>query len=647
MSDDGLSTSSDATSCPPLVDEGRRRSVPGQGVSKEGASGTAHLYVFTAPKGGMDGFDRALQQKVIEELSKGSKHLENAQRLDAKTTARAEAMKVRLAGLGAAELAQSEKTARRVVADIEMERQASGRRWCAVVDMDMFYAAIVIKDNPHLADKPVAVGGMSMLSTSNYVARKYGVRAGMPGFIAKELCVRQGVQLVFMKLSSERRREESKAFFGVLEKYGPVAAMSDDEGRVDLTARVRDMFRQVDATNATGKTEEDCAAEVLAALRHEIYTTTTLTASGCVATNFFLAKIGADKNKPNGQYIAPRAREGILAWLTPLPIRKIPGIGKVTERVLSEGLGMGTVGEVLEGAGRLVAAWGVTGKSTRHILQSCLGVGRDTLRDYSSMPDNAVTRATVGVERTFQRLSDRAEIIAVLQRLCDKVEAALVKNNLAGRCVAVKIKLTSFQTYTRQVNIPTLVDTAAQIFAHSRKLLEKEMDAAPPGGFALRLLGVRVGSFRQHLSRDKASDTSQTRLSSFFVRKTAPLAQADDSTSEDPAISIDSDENLFESEEPASDNAESIVCMSPPRARPAVSISPDASPVDACSDSDVCIVEAAATASVRSPRPRKRQPPPEPPAKVPKKRRRGEPKITAFLNAGSERGAGQDCILLD
>jgi DNA polymerase kappa len=121
-------------------------------------------------------------------------------------------------------------TVKNMLAEIEKQRELD-RTW-AHIDMDMFFAAVEIRDNPSLADKPVAVGGEMMISTANYVARKYGVRSAMPGFIAKKLCP----QLVFVDCNFKKYREVSKVFMAILEEYDPaLESMGCDEANLDLT----------------------------------------------------------------------------------------------------------------------------------------------------------------------------------------------------------------------------------------------------------------------------------------------------------------------------------------------------------------------------------------------------------------------------
>ena len=116
------------------------------------------------------------------------------------------------------------------ISQIEKERQLD-RTWVHV-DMDMFFAACEIRDDPSLADKPVAVGGEKMISTANYIARQYGVRSAMPGFIAKKLCP----NLVFVHHDGKKYSEASKIFMKVIEEYDPeYESMGCDEANLDIT----------------------------------------------------------------------------------------------------------------------------------------------------------------------------------------------------------------------------------------------------------------------------------------------------------------------------------------------------------------------------------------------------------------------------
>ena len=144
------------------------------------------LMSLNCNKAGMVGLDKEKINQAIEAASKGSKFYAKKQADQARIDRQVESMRQALASLADTQLERARKEADRVVAQLRADRDLS--RTIVHVDMDMFYAAVEMKDNPRLANIPMAVGGMGMLSTSNYLARKFGVRAAMPGFIAKKLC---------------------------------------------------------------------------------------------------------------------------------------------------------------------------------------------------------------------------------------------------------------------------------------------------------------------------------------------------------------------------------------------------------------------------------------------------------------------------
>ena len=145
----------------------------------------AHLFVFSANKAGMEG-DKEKQAKVIYEASKNSAFFKQAQAQDDKVN---EKVRIMMRKLEEASIFELETSISRVSEElISLEKKRSFRRICVVLDMDMFYAAVEIRDAPHLSSLPVAVGGNSMICTTNYHARKFGVRAAMPGFIGRKLC---------------------------------------------------------------------------------------------------------------------------------------------------------------------------------------------------------------------------------------------------------------------------------------------------------------------------------------------------------------------------------------------------------------------------------------------------------------------------
>jgi DNA polymerase kappa len=158
-----------------------------------------------------------------------------------------------------------------------------------------FYAAVEMRDNPDLRGKPVAVGGIKMICTANYEARKYGVRAAMPGFIATRLCP----NLVFVPTNFDKYRQVAEQTREIFRQYDPnFEAMSLDEAYLDLT----DYMQQH---------PQHTPSEVVAELRSRIFQITQLTASAGIACNSKLAKICSDVNKPNGQFELKSDEESI------------------------------------------------------------------------------------------------------------------------------------------------------------------------------------------------------------------------------------------------------------------------------------------------------------------------------------------------
>eukprot|EP01087_Luapelamoeba_hula_P005286 TRINITY_DN15361_c0_g1_i1.p1 TRINITY_DN15361_c0_g1~~TRINITY_DN15361_c0_g1_i1.p1 ORF type:complete len:249 (-),score=31.02 TRINITY_DN15361_c0_g1_i1:63-809(-) len=197
--------------------------------------------------------------------------------------------------------------------------------------MDAFYASVEIRDNPKLKGLPVAVGGMGMLSTASYEARKYGVRSAMPGFIAKQLCP----DLIIVPTHFDKYKEASHLTRQVFAQYDPhYRSYSLDEASLHLTPYLRS---HPDTT----------AEEVAKKIRESVFRETKVTCSVGIAVTRKLAKICSDINKPNGQFQLAADRDVVISFMKDLPVRKVSGIGKVMERIL-HGLNITTCGQLYE-----------------------------------------------------------------------------------------------------------------------------------------------------------------------------------------------------------------------------------------------------------------------------------------------------------
>uniref|UniRef100_A0A8D2B1N6 DNA polymerase kappa n=1 Tax=Sciurus vulgaris TaxID=55149 RepID=A0A8D2B1N6_SCIVU len=186
-------------------------------------------------KAGMEGLDKEKINKIIMEATKGSKYYGNELKKEKQVNQRIENMMQQKAQITSQQLRKAQLQVDRFAMELEQSRNLNNT--IVHVDMDAFYAAVEMRDNPELKDKPIAVGSMSMLSTSNYHARRFGVRAAMPGFIAKRLCP----QLIIVPPNFDKYRAVSKEVKEILADYDPnFMAMSLDEAYLNITKHLQE-----------------------------------------------------------------------------------------------------------------------------------------------------------------------------------------------------------------------------------------------------------------------------------------------------------------------------------------------------------------------------------------------------------------------
>ena len=251
---------------------------------KEDEGWRSYESVFTNRKAGMDDVDRDWVKKVVYENSKNSPHFRNEQRKAEQATRRLQEMLRRKeALLSQNQLAGYDQSAAKLVAELEATRDLS--HWWFHVDMDAFYASCHELMDPTLAGVPMAVGGVGMISTANYQARKYGVRSAMPGFIALKLCP----DLKFCPSDFALYKTKASEVRAILAQYDPnFLAAGLDESYLDVTS----------CLEARGESGPDALARCI---RDHVRRETGLTCSIGVACNRMLAKICSDLNKPNGE----------------------------------------------------------------------------------------------------------------------------------------------------------------------------------------------------------------------------------------------------------------------------------------------------------------------------------------------------------
>ncbi|XP_024531805.1 DNA polymerase kappa [Selaginella moellendorffii] len=452
-----------------------------------------HSYdtVFLNAKAGMSGVDKEKVQKVVYEMSKGSRYFENEQRKEAILQQRIEKFREQAAKISTTKLAETKAAVDRGILELEASRNLD-KTWMHV-DMDAFYAAVETVEDVSLSCKPMAVGGMSMICTANYEARKFGVRAAMPGFIACKLCP----DLVLIKPNFEKYTHYSELTRQVFRLYDKnFIARSLDEAYLDITEFCR--------------TESIAPAEVAERLRKDVFEKTKLTCSAGVAANRLLAKVCSDINKPNGQFVLESDREKIMEFVSKLPIRKVSGIGKVTERLLKDVLSINMCSDLIENRYLISALFSTI--STDFFLSVGLGIG-------ASEAPHEEQRKSISNERTFSPTSDANILGKILGDLAESLSEDMIKENLQGRTLTLKLKTSTFEVRSRAVSVQHFISSKKEIESLAIKLLKAELP------ISLRLLGVRVSQFKE-------DDPSQKSIAS-FLKDISDAAVKDDDLEHD------------------------------------------------------------------------------------------------------------------
>ncbi|CAK1694010.1 MULTISPECIES: DNA polymerase IV [Vibrio] len=330
------------------------------------------------------------------------------------------------------------------------------------VDMDCFYAAVEMRDNPAYRNRPLAVGGhekqRGVLSTCNYEARKFGVRSAMPTGKALQLCpnllVVPGRMSVYVEIS-KKIREIFSRYTSVIEP------LSLDEAFLDVT----------DSTQCHGS-----ATLIAESIRRDIWNELNLTASAGIAPIKFLAKVASDLNKPNGQFVIPP--QDVQSVIDELPLEKIPGVGKVSIEKLHQA-GFFTCKDIKESDYRdLLLKFGRQGAS---LWKRSHGIDdREVIIERE--------RKSVGVERTFtQNISTYAECWQVIEdKLFPELETRLEKASPTKAIIkqGIKLKFADFQQTTIE-HIHASLDRE-----HFKELLSEILKRQQ--GREIRLLGLSV-----------------------------------------------------------------------------------------------------------------------------------------------------------
>ncbi|MCG8572792.1 MAG: DNA polymerase IV [Spirochaetes bacterium] len=349
------------------------------------------------------------------------------------------------------------------------------------VDMDAFFAAIEERDDPTLRDKPVVIGadpkngqGRGVVSTCNYVARKYGIHSAMPISQAYRLCP----HAVFVPPHGRKYYAVSKIIMEILRSFSPaVEQVSVDEAFMDCTG-----------TELLFGSPEELGKKIKQAIKEK----TNLTASVGMAVNKSIAKIASDLDKPDGLIIVPPDKE--KEFLAPLDIGKIWGIGKKSQIQLHQ-LGIYQVGQL--------AAWEKSrlkkrfGKYGIHLWNMANGIDPRRVINSEYEGDG---RKSISEERTFAQDIDNVETAKMLLfKLADDISTRMRKEKIVGKTISIKVRLTGFETHTRNLTINDYIQDPESISALAIDLFNQFYH----GQKKIRLLGVSVSNLIEEHIREK------------------------------------------------------------------------------------------------------------------------------------------------
>jgi len=333
------------------------------------------------------------------------------------------------------------------------------------IDMDAFYASVEQRDDPQLRGKPVVVawrGNRSVVCAASYEARKFGVLSAMPSVRAERLCP----NAVFLPPDFPRYRATSSQVCEIFRRHtNLIEPLSLDEAYLDVTEN---------------KTGLPTATQVARTIRKQIRAELQLTASAGVAPNKFLAKIASDWKKPDGLFVIQP--DEVDSFLPPLPVGRLPGVGKVTEEKL-KGLDIHTIADLrrLE----LTALENRFGRYGVRLYELARGI------DESLVVPDRPTRS-ISAEDTFERDVPLTETEPMIRRLAELTWAASRKENRVARTVVLKLKTAEFKILTRS-HTPSSPPSSCEELTTIALSLRERVSLGPQQRF--RLVGIGLSNF--------------------------------------------------------------------------------------------------------------------------------------------------------
>lgn len=383
--------------------------------------------------------------------------------------------------------------------DIRIPEDA--RRVFVHVDMDAFFASVAQRDHPEWRGKPVIVGAApterGVVSTASYEARRFGVHSAMPSSEAGRRCP----DGIFVKPDMARYEMVSAQVFAIFGRFTPyVEGLSIDEAFLEVAGSRR--------LYGDGR-------QIAEAIRAAVKAETGLTCSAGVAPNKFLAKLGSEYRKPDGLTVLPFEREEIRAFLRPLPVTRLWGVGKVTRQAFDRA-GLHTIGDVQDAPETLLRR--VAGEHNAAHLRA-LAFGEDAREIEVDVREKTISR-----EHTFPHDVRRRDVLE--ETLLDLVEDVARRLRADGRVATMgrlKLRRANFETLTRQKPFPRPTTLEEDLRALAMELLQNEN---PQG--AVRLIGFGVGGLADEADKPVQLSLFAEENTEIRRRKAADLERAVD-----------------------------------------------------------------------------------------------------------------------
>ena len=352
------------------------------------------------------------------------------------------------------------------------------------IDLDAFFVSVEQASNPELRGKPVVVGGKpgsrGVVATASYEARAFGLHSAMPISTAVRLCP----QAIFIEGNYYHYAEVSKKFMAILADFSPfLEPMGLDEAYMDVTG-FESLYGSI----------RQMALKIKQRVKDELG----IVASIGIATCKVVAKVASDESKPDGLIEVSPGGEG--AFLAPLPIRKLPGVGKKTEQVLN-GIGIRIIGQVA--------------RMPLPALKNRFGAFGDMLYRHANGLDNSPVTPpgeakSISRETTFEEdTHDITFLAATLHYQAERVGADLRALGRQAKCISIKVRFADFTTITRQCTLPQPTALDQTIFQTGKELLDK---AQAPNRLAIRLIGIGVSSLIEPGNQLSMMDGTDRRL---------------------------------------------------------------------------------------------------------------------------------------